>query len=94
MGEEIIGSASIQGKINAGRAVPGIYLVTLSDNPHNIMEIIPAVVLVQRAAYDLCPLIIGMAKGKDGAIDLAGKMIEEIYRETGSFQIKEYIKNR
>ena len=57
-------------------------------------EIIPAVVLVQKAAYDLCPLILAMAKGKDEAIDLAGKIAEACYQETGRFQIKEYIKNR
>lgn len=94
IGEGVKGSASLIGKINGGKAAPGIYLVTLSHNPHNIMEIIPAVVLVQRAAYDFCPMIIAMAKGKDEAIDLAGKIAEVCYRETGSFQIKEYIKNR
>ena len=81
IGEGVKGSASLQGKINGGKAAPGIYLVTLSHNPHNIMEIIPAVVLA-------------MAKGKDEAIDLAGKIAEACYQETGRFQIKEYIKNR
>lgn len=94
MGEGVKRSASLREKINGGKAAPGIYLVTLSHNPHNIMEIIPAVVLVQKAAYDRCPLIIAMAKGKDEAIALAGKIAEACYQETGSFQIKEYIKNR
>lgn len=94
MGEGVKSSASLRRKINRGKAAPGIYLVTLSHNPNNIMEIIPAVVLVQKAAYDLCPLILAMAKGKDEAIDLAGKIAEACYQETGSFQIKEYIKNR
>lgn len=92
--EGIKGSAFLRGKINGGKAAPGIYLVTLSHNPHNIMEIIPAVVLVQKAAYELCPLIIAMAKGKEEAIELAIKIAETCYKEIGSFQIKEYIKNR
>ena len=58
------------------------------------MEIVPAVMLIQRTAYDLCPAIIGMAKGKEEAIELAAKIAEEVWKETGSFDIEEYMKNR
>ena len=94
IGESVKAPVKVQSKINAGKPVPGIYLLTLSDNPGNIMEIIPAVMLVQKPAYDLCPVIIGMAKGKEEALELVQKIVEEVYRETGSFEIREYMKNR
>ena len=94
IGESVKAPVKIQSKINAGKPVPRIYLITLSDNPGNIMEIVPAVMLIQRTAYDLCPAIIGMAKGKEEAIELAAKIAEEVWKETGSFDIEEYMKNR
>jgi hypothetical protein len=94
IGESVKNPVKIQTKINKGRPVPGIYLVTLSDNPGNLMEIIPAVMLVQKTAYDLCPTVIGMAKGKEEALELVQKMIEDVYGETGGFEIEKYMKNR
>lgn len=94
VGEKVKGSVSLRSKINSGKAVPGIYLVTLSDHTDDILEIVPAVVLVQKAAYEICPLIIGIAKGKEEAIALVQSIVEEVYQETGDFQVEEYIKNR
>lgn len=94
IGEGVKAPVKVQAEINAGKPVPGIYLVTLSDNPGNIMEIVPAVMLAQKAAYDLCPPIIGMAKGKKKALELVRQITEEVYDKTGSFQVEEYMKNR
>ena len=94
VGEGVKAPVKVQSKINAGKPVPGIYLITLSDNPENIMEIVPAVMLMQKTAYDLCPVIIGMARGKDEALELVRSVVEEVYIQTGSFAIKEYVKNR
>lgn len=93
-GEGIKNPRKIQSRINAGKLVPGIYLLTLSTNPGNLLEIIPAPMLVQKSAYALCPVIAGMARGKDEAIDLACEIILEVYQETGGFEVEEYLKNR
>lgn len=50
--------------------------------------------LIQKSYYARCPEIVGMAKGKDEAIDLAVDIVKNIYGETGAFQVKEYFKNR
>lgn len=84
----------VKQKIDAGRVTLGIYLITLSDNPGNLLEIIPAAMLLQKSYYAICPEIIGMAKGKDNAIDLASAIVKEIYAATGAFEVKEYLKNR
>lgn len=94
VGEGIKDPEKTKAKIDAGKVTLGIYLVTLSDNPGNLLEIIPAAMLLQKSYYAICPEIIGMAKGKDGAIDLASDIVREIYEATGAFEVKEYLKNR
>ena len=42
----------------------------------------------------MCPEIVGIAKGKEDAMDLVTEMIQTIFSETGGFEIKEYWKNR
>ena len=62
--------------------------------PGNLLEIVPSYMLIQKSYYARCPEIVGMAKGKDEAIDLAVDIVKNIYGETGAFQVKEYFKNR
>lgn len=81
-------------RIEKGKAAPGIYLVTLANHPDNILEILPASLLLQTTVRQHCPLIVGMAKGKEEALLLAQRMIEETYRETGSFRVEEFIRDR
>ena len=71
-----------------------VYLITLAQNPENQLEIIGANQMLQKTVYRRCPEIIGMAKGKDEATDLAVDIVKNIYGETGAFQVKEYFKNR
>ena len=71
-------------KIDAGHLTVDVYLITLSENPGNLLEIIPASMLVQKSYARICPTIVGMEKGKDAAI----------YETTGHFQVKDYFKNR
>ena len=84
----------IRAKLMHGKPVPGIYLITLSENPHNLLEILPALTLVQETAARICPEIVGIAKGKEEALDLITEMVQTIYEETGELNIKEYWKNR
>ena len=94
IGNDVKNPTRIRARITAGKFVPDIYIITLSDNPGNILEFFPAGMLVQRGARATCPLIIGMARGKSGAIQMVQDMIEQVYTETGNFKIKEYLKNR
>ena len=70
IGNDVKNPTRIRARITAGKFVPDIYVVTLSDNPGNILEILPAGMLVQRSARATCPLIVGMARGKSGAIQM------------------------
>ena len=65
VGEGIKDAEKTKKRIDAGKVALGVYLVTLSENPGNLLEIIPSYMLIQKSYYAKCPEIIGMAKGKD-----------------------------
>ena len=89
-GTSIKNISKIRLKLIQGKPVPGIYLITLSENPHNQLEILPALTLVQETAARICPEIVGIAKGKEEALELITDMVQTIYEETGELNIKEY----
>ncbi len=94
IGETVRNVEDIRQKLDQGKLVPGIYLLTLSVNPHNILEIIPAVTLFQKTAARMCPEIVGVAKGIDEAMELVRSIVQTVYEETGDVQVEKYIKNR
>ena len=79
---------------DVGKFVPGVYVVTLSDNPGNILEILSAAELMQASVRAICPPVVGLANGRDGAIRMVQEIVEEVYRETGDLKIREYLENR
>nr|WP_294662674.1 hypothetical protein [uncultured Blautia sp.] len=94
IGEGVKKADKIRRKLNHGKIVPGVYLITFSENPRNLLEIIPALTLIQQSAADICPEIIGLACDKDEAVDMVTEIIQEVYDKTGDFHIEEYWKNR
>ena len=94
VGESVRDESAVREKLDAGKPVPGIYLVTFSDNPHTILEIIPAVTLFQKTAARLWPEIVGMAKGMDEAMELVQMIVQTVYEETGDVLVDKYLKNR
>lgn len=47
--ESVKDPEKIKKKLNSGKPVLGIYLLTLSENPVNLMDIIPAAMLIQKS---------------------------------------------
>lgn len=76
--------------INRGRLVSGVYLIAYPSNPSNLLDLIPAKELLfpiyQRSEIH----IIGLANGKAEAERTAAKMITEVYKKTGGFEIRGY----
>lgn len=94
VGEGIDNPEEIRKKTEEKEAPKWVYLLTAPVNKANVMDLIQAKQLENRFCYDSCPLILGMAKGKDGAIELASKILLECQKDTGNFQVEEYLKNR
>lgn len=94
VGEDVKNPGQARARIIVGKLVPGVYVVTLSDNPGNVLEIRSTAELMQCSVRAICPPIVGIANGRDGAIQMVQEIVEEVYRETGDLKIREYLENR
>lgn len=81
-------------RIEKGIPVPGVYLLTLSHHPDNVLEMIGAVYLTQKGLREHCPKIVGMASGREEALLLMQRILEETYAHTGTFRVAEYLQDR
>ena len=95
VGESIVHKKSIiKWKIlhNAGQI--DIFVISLASNPANLLDIIPAKELLQKAYPKKDLFVIGLAKGYYEAVDVTVSIIDEVYRQTGAFSIYEYLKQK
>ncbi|MBQ4473876.1 MAG: hypothetical protein II930_06215 [Lachnospiraceae bacterium] len=63
------------------------YVVTLSYNPRNLLDIWKAKELHKPYYRDKDLVIVGVSLTKEGAKDLAVQILEQIYRKTGGFDL-------
>ena len=80
----------IRRRIEQGKPTFGVFLITEPSNQENLFDILDAAGLLF-SYYRRRPLTVyGLAKGKEEALELVTRMLEEIYRETGEFKVREY----
>lgn len=77
---------------NAGQL--DVYVIALSGNPRNMLDIISAKELMQKAYPKQGMFVVGVDKGYDNAIDLAGKIIMDVFQETGNLNVRDYFLER
>ena len=99
--EDLYVSESIRHKIekikwkirhNAGQI--DIYVITLASNPQNLLDIIPAQELMQKAYPKQELYVIGLARGYGDALELVKQIIDEVYGQTGGFAIASYLQTK
>lgn len=81
---------SIIQSIRRGKA-SGNYILTPPSNGKNVLDIYPATTLSQPYYKEQDLLIIGIAADYDDAAELAGKIVSELYRKTGGFDLPGFI---
>lgn len=74
---------------NAGQI--NIYVITLASNEKNLLDIIPSQELLQRGYPKSQLYIVGLAKGYDEAVTVAASIVDEVYRRTGTFSVRNYL---
>lgn len=94
IGKNVKNAEEIRTKLNQGTVLPGIFLITFSKHPDHLLEIIPAVMLLQKWNERSCRKVVGVAKGKKEAMELVADIFREVYDNTGTVDIKKYLKNR
>ena len=95
VGESIIHKTNkIKWKIlhNAGQI--RIYVITLASNDKNLLDIIPSQELMQKGYPKKDLYVVGLAKGYDEAVEVAASIIDEVYRQTGAFEVASYLREK
>ena len=77
-------------KANRGVGIVSIYFITLASNRENLFDIFHAAHLKQPAFYKQDLYVVGIASGYEEALELVQRMIDDIYRKTGGFAVREY----
>lgn len=81
-------------KINHRKWVNGIYLITLASGVKDQLDILSANQLKQNVLYERCPVIVGIAKGYDEALQLVVKMLEETWEQKKNADIRAFLKEK
>ena len=81
----------IMWKIRHNSGMFDVFVITLSSNKDNLLDIINSSVLMQKYYPKDNMIIVGIAKGYDEAVDIVGRIVEKVYKETGSFNVRDYV---
>ena len=68
----------------------GIYVITLSETEDNLLEIYETIWFEQKYYKKQKMTIVGVAIGKDEAVSLVQRIIDDVYTKTGDFNVREY----
>ncbi|HIS55868.1 MAG: hypothetical protein ACLU6W_00720 [Lachnospiraceae bacterium] len=83
-------------KLKHFRPQSDVYVLVLADTPHDLIHIYPAKEFQQpyykKRHRDL--FVIGIAYTRPEALELARRIVDEVYQKTGDCDIGAYIRNR
>ena len=82
----------IMRKIRSRKLQPGIWILTISSNRQNLLDIFHSIHYMQPMFEHLNPDIVGIAESEDAAKELLIRMTEDMYRETGNFDVRTYFR--
>lgn len=69
----------------------GYYVLTPASGGNNLLDIYPALTLMQPYYKQQELLIVGVAADYEDAARLSGKIIEEVYKKTGGFDVSGWL---
>lgn len=71
--------------------VPSMYVITPASNGENLLDVLDAFSLLNPVTEYKNLLVVGVALGKDEALELVRLIVDETYRELGTVDIKKYL---
>ena len=78
-------------KVHNGKLVPNLYLIAFSENPDNMMDLIPEWEALQKGYPKEELRVVGIAGGKKEAIKLVQCIISDSLKETASADVRGYL---
>lgn len=80
-------------RIRQNKFQPGVHVLTPASNGQNLLDIYPAAVLLQDYYKNKDELLIlGIGADYYDALEVARRIVDDIYRETGGFSLKEFLR--
>lgn len=83
------------GRIRKGRFQFDTFLIILSDHPDNLLEILSANILKQpyyKKKKNIENIyVVGLAIGRDEALEVVRRIIDDVYQNTGGFELPTYL---
>ena len=79
-------------RIRKGQFQPGVHVITPPSNPGNVLDIYPAAVLLTdyyKKKENL--LILGIGADYFETLEVAGRIVSDLYRATGAFSLKPFL---
>ncbi len=87
-------AAVVQADVRRWAPPTEIYLLCLATNGIDLLDIVPASALKQIGAKKRVWDIIGMARGKDEAVQLTAAVVEDIWKKTGTFAVGKFVEGQ
>lgn len=78
-------------KIRFHKFQPEAYVITPASNGNNILDIYPSAVLLHPYYKKTDYMVLGIADGYFEALEVAGKIIDDMFKATGGFDLQEFI---
>lgn len=82
----------IKWKISHNAGTVSVYVIALASNRQNLLDIIPAWNLMQKAYPKRDLKVIGLAKGYNEALELVRRIVDETYQNTGGVDVRSYLR--
>lgn len=73
------------------RLLPEVYVIMPPLNGNNILEIIPSALVYEPPYREQEILVMGIAVTYWEALEVAGQIVDELYRRTGGFCLRDMI---
>lgn len=82
---------SIIQNIRSEKLQPEVYVITPASNGNNILDIHPSATLLHPYYRELDLLILGIALGHQEAMEVTGKIVDEMFRKTGKLDLERFL---
>ncbi len=73
-------------KLQQNEGMVNTYVIMLSSNNKDLFDICHSAVLMQSFYKDNPPFVVGLASGKDNAMQLVEDIVQDIFRQSGSYE--------
>ncbi len=83
--------AEIRERLDSGKIDIGHYLITISVNPNDMLDIISTGTLITDHQRSQLPTVVGIAESKAEAVRLVIRITEDCIRECGNADLRTYL---